>query len=89
MGNGDYVIAVEVKTSLGEKDIEEHRKRLEILHKQISKTGDRRKILGGMAVAVPDEDSRKAILDAGFYLIVPSGDYMKLDLPEGFVPMEF
>jgi hypothetical protein len=89
MGNGDYIIAVEVKTSLGEKDIEEHRRRLEILHEHISKTGDRRKVIGGMAVAVLNETGRKAILDAGFYLIVPSGSYMKLDLPEGFVPREW
>jgi len=89
MGNGDYIIAVEVKTSLGKNDIEHHRKRLEILREHINKTGDRRKILGGMAVAVLDGDGRKAILDAGFYLLEPSGDMMKLDLPEGFAPREF
>jgi len=89
MGNGDYIIAVEVKTSLGEKDIEQHRRRLEILREHINKVGDRRKILGGMAVAVLDEDDRKAVLDAGFYLLEPSGDMMKMDLPEGFVPGEW
>jgi len=89
MGNGDYIIAVEVKTSLGEKDIEWHRKRLELLREHSNKTGDRRKIRGGMAVAVLDEKDRKAILDAGFYLLEPSGDMMKMDLPEGFVPGEW
>jgi len=89
MGNGDSIIAVEVKTSLGEKDIEHHRKRLEILREHNNKTGDRRKILGGMAVAVLKEDDRKAVLDAGFYLLEPSGYMMKMDLPEGFVPREW
>jgi len=89
LGNGDYIIAVEVKTSLGEKDIEWHQKRLEILREHSNKTGDRRKILGGMAVAVLNEKDRKAILDAGFYLMEPSGDMMKMDLPEGFVPKEW
>jgi len=89
MGNGDYIIAVEVKTSLGEKDIEKHLKRLEILREHSNKTGDRRKILGGMAVAVLDEGDKEAILDAGFYLLEPSGDMMKMDIPEGFVPKEW
>jgi len=34
-----------------------------------------------MAVAVLDEADRKAVLDAGFYLLEPSGDMMKMDLP--------
>jgi len=90
MWNGDYIIAIEVKTSLGEKDIEKHRKRLEILRENTNKTGDRRKIVGGMAVAVLNEDDRKAILDAGFYLLEPSdSSRMKIDLPEGFVPREW
>jgi len=89
MENGDYIIAVEVKTSLGEKDIEHHKKRLEILREESDKIGDRRKIRGGMAVAVLNESDRKAILDAGFYLLEPSGDMMKMDLPEGFVPKEW
>jgi len=89
MGNGDYIIAVEVKTSLGKDDIEHHQRRLEILREYINRTGDRRKIIGGMAVAVLDEAGRKAVLDAGFYLLEPSGDMMKMNLPEGFIPREW
>jgi len=89
MGNGEYIIAVEVKAKLGEKDIEKHLKRLEILRENNNKTGDRRKILGGMAVAILGEGDKEAILNAGFYLIVQSGDTMKLDLPDNFIPKEF
>jgi len=89
MGNGEYIIAVEVKAKLGEKDIEKHRKRLEILREDKNMTGDRRKILGGMAVAILGEGDKEAVLDAGFYLIVQSGDTMKLDVPSGFVPREW
>jgi hypothetical protein len=89
MGNGDYLFAIEIKTSMEDKDIEKHRKRLEILREHINKTGDRRKIQGGMAVAVMKEEDRKAILNAGFYPIEPSGIMMKTDLPEGFVPREW
>jgi hypothetical protein len=89
MGNGDYLFAIEIKTSMENKDIEKHRKRLEILREHINRTGDRRKIQGGMAVAAMKEEDRKAILDAGFYPIEPSGSMMKTDLPEGFVPREW
>jgi len=89
LGNAYYLFAIEIKTSLGKKDIEHHRKRLEIIRKHINRVGDRRKIRGGLAIAVMKEKGRKAILDAGFYPIEPSGIKMKTDLPEGFVPREF
>ena len=89
MGNGEYIIAVEVKASLGEKDIEKHRKRLEILREYTNSTGDPRRILGGIAVAILEKGDKEAILDAGFYLLIQSGDTMKIDLPEGFVPREW
>jgi hypothetical protein len=89
MGNEDYIIAVEVKAQLGEKDIEKHQRRLEILREHANKTGDRRKILGGIAVAILREGDKQKILDAGFYVIVQSGDTMKLDVPEGFAPREW
>jgi len=89
MENGDFIIAVEVKTSLGEKDIEKHKGRLEILREEADKIGDRRKIRGGMAIAVLSKSDRKAILDAGFYLLEPSGDMMKMNLPKGFVPRDW
>jgi DNA segregation ATPase FtsK/SpoIIIE-like protein len=89
MENGDYIIAVEVKARFGGKDIDEHRKQLEIVREDANRMGDHRKILGGMAVAILNEDEKKAIIDAGFYLIEQSGDTMKMDLPEDFVPREW
>jgi hypothetical protein len=89
MWNGDYIIAVEVKAKLGKDDIEKHRRRLKLLREDTSKTGDRRKIIGGIAVAILGEGDKEAILGAGFYLLVQSGDTMKIDLPEGFVPQEY
>jgi len=89
MGNGEYIIAVEVKAKLGEKDIEKHQKRLEILREDKDMTGDRRKILGGMAVAILGTGDKEAILNAGFYVLVQTGDTMKLDLPENFTPREW
>jgi len=87
--NEEFLIAVEVKARLGKEDIEKHRKRLEILREDSNKTGDRRKILGGMAVAMLGEGDKEAILNAGFYMLEQSGDTMKMDLPEGFMPQEW
>ena len=89
MGNGEYIIAVEVKARLGEKDIEKHQKRLEILREDKNMTGDHRKILGGMAVAILGVGDKEAILNAGFFVLVQTGDTMKLDLPENFKPREW
>ena len=89
MGNGDFIFAIEVKAKLGESDIEKHQRRLKILREDKDLAGDRRKILGGMAVAILGEGDKEAILDAGFYMLVQSGDTMKLDVPEGFVPREW
>jgi hypothetical protein len=89
MGNGEYIIAVEVKAKLGEKDIEKHQKRLEILREDKNMTGDRRKILGGMAVAILGAGDKETILNAGFYVLVQAGDTMKLDMPENFKPREW
>ena len=89
LGNAYYLFAIEIKTSLGKKDIEHHRKRLEIIREHINRVGDRRKIRGGMAIAVMKKEDRKAILDAGFYPIESSGIMLKTYLPEGFVPQEW
>jgi hypothetical protein len=59
------------------------------LREHANKTGDRRKILGGIAVAILGEGDKEAILDAGFYVLEQSGDTMKLDVPEGFAPREW
>ena len=87
--NSDYIMAVEVKAKVHAGDIEHHVKRLEILRKHWDKRGDKRVIRGALAGAIFGNTEKQAAIDAGFYVLVQSGDTMKLELPDGFVPQEW
>jgi len=84
--NGETIIAVEVKTKPAVKDIEHHIKRLEILRDHRRGINDKRKIIGAIAGAIFGTEEKKATLDAGLYVLEQSGDTMKIEAPEGFVP---
>jgi len=87
--NSDYIIAIEVKAKPDMEDIPEHINRLGILRNYWTNKGDRRKLLGAIAGAIFPETVKKAAVKAGLYPLVQSGDTMKLEIPEGFVPREF
>ena len=87
--NSEYIMAVEVKAKVHAKDIEHHVKRLELLRKYWETNGDKRVIRGAIAGAIFGSIEKKAAIDAGFYVLVQSGDTMKLELPDGFVPGEW
>ena len=87
--NETTVMAVEVKSKVLEKDIGKHLIRLETLRDFRHRRGDKRRIYGAIAGAVFASAQRKAALDAGLYVIVQSGDTMRLDIPDGFEPREW
>ena len=87
--NGEYIIAVEVKTRPVFKDIGHHVKRLEILRENRSKKRDERIIRGAIAGAVFGAEEKEAAIAAGLYVLEQSGDTMKIDIPDGFVPQEW
>jgi predicted AAA+ superfamily ATPase len=87
--NNDYIMAVEVKAKVHTKDIEHHVKRLELLRKHWEKNDDKRVIQGAIAGAIFGNLEKKAAIEAGLYVLVQSGDTMKLELPEGFVPRDW
>jgi predicted AAA+ superfamily ATPase len=87
--NGEYSIAVEVKSRPVLKDIAHHERRLEILREYKKRQNDPRKILGGIAGAVFPEGVKEAAIEAGLYVIEQSGDTMKISVPEGFQPREW
>jgi len=87
--NDDFIMAIEVKATVRIKDIEHHIKRLEILKEYRSKRRDTRIIRGAIAGAIFGDAEKKAVVEAGFYALVQSGDTMKLEIPEDFVPREF
>jgi hypothetical protein len=86
--NDDFVVAVEVKVEPKLKDIEHHLKRLAIL-REYRKKNDFRKIRGAIAGAIFGSAEKQATLEAGLYVIEQSGDTMKIDVPEDFIPREY
>jgi chromosome segregation ATPase len=88
--NGETVIAVEVKVNPAVQDIEHHVKRLEILRDSRLKANEKRKkILGAIAGAIYEDKVKEAVREAGFFVIEQSGDTMKIDMTEDFVPREW
>ncbi|MDR1411597.1 MAG: hypothetical protein LBI91_05290 [Spirochaetaceae bacterium] len=84
--NGEYAMAVEVKTHLTTGDIRGHIKRMGILRKVADDHNDRRKYLGAVAGAVVDKEVLAFALKNGFFVIVPSGETVDVEAPEGFTP---
>jgi hypothetical protein len=88
--NGDTIMAVEVKTKPVVKDIEHHERRLEILRDHRRTMNEKpKKIQGAIAGAIFGTEEKKAVLEAGLFVLEQSGDTMKLEIPEGFVPREW
>jgi hypothetical protein len=87
--NSDYIVVIEVKAKPDMEDIPEHINRLGILRDYWTNKGDRRKLLGAIAGAIFPKTVKRAVVKAGLYALVQSGDTMKIEIPEGFVAREF
>jgi len=87
--NGETIMALEVKTKPAIKDVEHHIRRLEILRDHRRGLNDRRTIQGAIAGAIFGPEEKKAVVEAGLYVVEQSGDTMKIDVPDGFVPREW
>jgi hypothetical protein len=87
--NGEYSVAVEVKSKPNEDDVAEHVERLEILRLHMDKHHDTRIIRGAMAGAIFADSVKRASIKAGLYVIVQSGDTMNIETPAGFNPREW
>jgi hypothetical protein len=85
--NEDVALAVEVKSKLTTENVQEHTERMEKLRCHADNRGDRRKLVG--AVAVIPEGVRPFALKNGFYVIEQSGNTVKTEVPEGFKPREW
>jgi uncharacterized protein YoxC len=89
LDNDDYIIGVEIKSKPVDRDIEHHLKRLEIMREHWNKKEDTRKILGAIAGAVFPKEVKELALKAGLYVLVQSGDTIKMEIPDGFVPQKW
>ena len=87
--NGDIVIAVEVKTKVIHKDVEEHINRMEVLRRRADTRNDNRKFQGAIAGAIMSDEVRNHIIKNGFYVIEQSGDTVKIEIPDGFKAREW
>ena len=89
MENGDFVLAVEVKSQPTEEHVREHMERMEILRRYADEHGDGRKHIGAIAGAIMHDQVKRYAIKSGFYVIEQSGDTVKIDAPEGFKPKEW
>ncbi|MDR1508954.1 MAG: DUF4175 domain-containing protein [Synergistaceae bacterium] len=84
--NGESIIGVEVKSKPSYDDVEDHVRRLQILRLNKDKKNDKRKIHGALAGAIMPDSVKTAALKKGIYVITQTGDTVKIDVPEGFIP---
>ena len=80
--NGSQAIAVEVKTTLRQADIDDHLVRMEKIRKYADEHGDKRQFMGAMAATITDETTRNYALKKGLFVIEPSGEDVKVTKPE-------
>jgi predicted RNase H-like nuclease (RuvC/YqgF family) len=84
--NGDSVIVVEVKSEFTDAYVSQHVERMEKLRRYWDAHNDKRKLIGAVAGAIMEDSVKVPALAAGFYVIVQSGDTLKIEVPEGFTP---
>ena len=87
--NGECLMAVEVKTRPRIQDVKHHIKRMKILREHRNKRNDNRTVYGAIAGAVFGLPAKQAAIEAGFYTIEQSGDTMRIDVPDGFIPKKW
>jgi hypothetical protein len=84
--NGEFAMAVEVKSKLRKEHVEDHIKRMKKLRSYLDERNDTRKLLGAVAGAIVPPELKKYVLKKGFYLIGQSGDTVKIEVPADFEP---
>jgi hypothetical protein len=84
--DGEYAMAVEVKTHLTSRDVKDHVKRMGVLRRVADERQEGRKYLGAVAGAVVSPEAAAYAIKNGFYVIVPSGETVEIKVPEGFKP---
>ncbi|MDR1903814.1 MAG: hypothetical protein LBQ88_16220 [Treponema sp.] len=87
--NGEFVLAIEVKTQLNVKDVDEHLERMDKLRRQADSRYERRKFLGAVAGAIVADNVKVYAQKNGFYVIKQSGDTVTIETPREFKPREW
>ncbi|MDR1964508.1 MAG: hypothetical protein LBQ50_12075 [Planctomycetaceae bacterium] len=88
--NDEFIIAGEVKAKPLVADIADHICRLKILKEHFKKyRGYEKKIVGALAGAIFAENVKNTAIRQGIYVIVQTGDTIKIDVPNDFQPKTF
>ena len=88
--NGQYAIAVEIKTKLSVEYVDEHLDRIETVRRYLDGRGDKRKLVGAVAGGVVPENVLKYAQKKGLYVVLQTGDSVAIaDAPEGFKAREW
>jgi hypothetical protein len=80
--NGEYALAVEVKTDISTEDIKDHVQRMAILRSYAEERRDTRRYIGAVAGGIVREPVRDYALKNGFYVIEQSGETIRIRKPE-------
>jgi DNA helicase IV len=80
--NGDQAVAVEVKTTLRQTDIDDHIIRMEKIRAYADEHGDKRHFMGAIAAINTDEATKNYALKNGLFVIEPLGEDVKVTKPE-------
>ena len=92
LDEGDTAILIEVKTTLETADVREHIERLEKYRRYIDAKypGDKKRVIGAVAGAVVKGVAAEFAHENGMYVIVQSGDAVKIvTSPDGFQVKEW
>jgi hypothetical protein len=87
--NGEFALAIEVKTQLNVGHVDEHIDRMEKLRRYADDRGDTRKFLGAVAGAIVADNVKEYALKKGFYVIRQSGDTVTIENPASFKPRQW
>jgi hypothetical protein len=85
--DGDSVMLIEAKTCPTVYDVKEHLKNMKIVQQHPPRSVIGAKIYGAIAGAVVKDNVVKAAFDAGFYVVMQTGDNVEIvQPPKDFVP---
>jgi hypothetical protein len=80
--NGEYAMAVEVKSVLTLMDVKEHIKRMETLRRYADVHQDKRKYVSSVSGALVEDEARDFALAKGIYVIKHPGETVEILVPE-------
>jgi hypothetical protein len=79
--DGEYAMAVEIKSLLNKAGVEEHQKRMKTVRGYADKRADRRNYIAAVAGATIESTAREYALASGIYVIEQTGDTVRVKAP--------